>query len=111
MLGLVLAGCATDGSRPIEGVQLERSQATKGSEGLFLAGERTQMSCNSREPLSSKHPLDDVVFVCDRAGIQATLAEMKDAGWRLIGLDIGKDSAGPDGTISMPLHITVIKLF
>lgn len=106
-----LTGCAVQNTDAIEGQTIDRQKITHSVAPLFEAKDRQQWSCTSKEPLSTKHPLNDIVFVCEDSGVEATLAEMKDAGWRMIALDIGKDSQEADGTISMPLRITVIKLF
>ena len=108
---LLMSGCATSDTSDIEGVTLDQQKIHKSIGPLLEAKDREQWSCTSKEPLSTKHPLNETVFVCEDAGVEATLAEMKDAGWRLIALDIGKDSQEADGTIAMPLRITVIKLF
>ncbi len=107
----ILSGCATQDKGTIEGEAIDQQQIARVVAPLFEAKDREQWSCTAKEPLSTKHPLNDIVFVCAESGVEATLAEMKDAGWRMIALDIGKDSQEADGTISMPLRITVIKLF
>lgn len=108
---LFMGGCSTTQTPDIEGVPLDQQKIHSSIAPLLEAKDRQQWSCTAKEPLSTKHPLNEIVFVCPDSGVEATLAEMKDAGWRLIALDIGKDSQEADGTIAMPLRITVIKLF
>lgn len=108
---LLMGGCATTQTPDIEGVTLDQQKIHQSIVPLLEAKDRQQWTCTAKDPLSTKHPLNEIVFVCPQGDVEATLAEMKDAGWRLIALDIGKDSQEVDGTISMPLRITVIKLF
>ncbi len=111
-LTLVVTGCGTtNNDSDIEGVPLVQEKITKSLAPLLEAKDRQQLACTAKDPLSTKRPLNDIVFVCPELDVQATLSEMKDAGWRLMSMDIGMDSAESDGTISMPLNITVIKLF
>lgn len=107
----VLTGCATGDVNDFEGVKLESKAAKTNLGPLLDAKDRTQITCTTTEPLSNQRPLNDIIFACGDTGARATLPELKDAGWRLIALDIGKDSQQADGTVTMPLKITIIKLF
>ena len=107
----VLAGCASSGgSGGIEGVALDDAQLHSSMAPFMEAKDRTQVRCTSKTPLSTQRPLAEVIFTCEDLGAEATLPEMKDAGWRMVGLDIGHESHEGE-LITMPLTITVIKLF
>lgn len=110
LCAVMLTGCATSDSG-IEGETLDQQKIQNNLAPLLEAKDREEWSCTAKDPLSTKRPLNDIVFVCENNGVEATLSEMKDAGWRLIALDIGRDETQADGTIAMPLRITVIKLF
>lgn len=67
------------------------------------AGDRKQLTCTSMQPLSAQRALNDIVFSCPEFDVQATLIEMRDAGWRLISVDIGSETSH-DGVVEMPAH-------
>lgn len=107
----VLSGCAfSPQSDGIEGVSLNDAQLHPGMAPFMEAKDRTEVRCTSKTPLSTQRPLAEIIFTCDDLGAEATLPEMKDAGWRMVGLDIGHESHEGE-LITMPLTITVIKLF
>lgn len=106
----LVTGCAVD--KGIEGQTIEspaRPQSQNIS-ALMEASDRQQLTCTSMQPLSAEHALNDIVFACPELKVQATLLEMRDAGWRLISVDIGSETTH-DGVVEMPLSIRIIKLF
>ena len=98
--------------RSIEGqaIDTESRPETKNLSALMEAGDRKQLTCTSMQPLSAQRALNDIVFSCPEFDVQATLIEMRDAGWRLISVDIGSETSH-DGVVEMPLTIQIIKLF
>lgn len=77
---------------------------------LLDAPDRQIIRCKSKDSLSAQRALNDITFDCQDIAAQATLVEMRDAGWRLMELNVGQES-NQDGVITMPLEISVIKLF
>ena len=106
----LLAGCASTGESAIEGVTIDDAQLARDLSALMEAPDRMQLTCTSMQPLSAQRALNDIVFSCPEFDVQATLIEMRDAGWRLISVDIGSETSH-DGVVEMPLTIQIIKLF
>ncbi len=102
-----LGGCA---SNAIEGVNLDELAPEASKSALYEAKERFTMECTSVAGLTAQTPLSDVVFTCWELEVTATLGEIRDAGWRLISLNVGAEERHEDD-IQMPLRIQVIKLF
>lgn len=77
---------------------------------LMEAPDRKELTCRSQQPLSVQHALNDIVFSCEEFGVEATLIEMRDAGWRLVAVNVGQETTH-EGVVEMPLSIRIIKLF
>lgn len=108
-VALIVSGCAGTSGVTGDGVAIDPS--ANDLTAFMEAKDRSQTKCTSQTLLSTNNPLADIVFTCPELGAQATLAEMKDAGWRMVGLDIGPESNATGELVEMPLTITVIKLF
>ena len=93
-----IAGCAVQPGIEGQAIDTESRPETKNLSALMEAGDRKQLTCTSMQPLSAQRALNDIVFSCPEFDVQATLIEMRDAGWRLI-------------SVEMPLTIQIIKLF
>ena len=106
----LLAGCASTGESAIEGVKIDDAQLARDLSALMEAPDRMQLTCTSIEPLSTKTALHDIVFSCPKLQLEATLIEMRDAGWRLMSIDVGTESRDQTGLLSMPLTVELIKL-
>ena len=106
----ILAGCSTTAG--IEGLAIETAgpAPARNLTALMEAPDRQQLICRSIDPLSAQHALNDIVFACEELDVQATIIEMRDAGWRLVSVDVGSETTR-DGVVEMPLTITIIKLF
>lgn len=105
-----IAGCAVQPGFEGQAIDTESRPETKNLSALMEAGDRKQLTCTSMQPLSAQRALNDIVFSCPEFDVQATLIEMRDAGWRLISVDIGSETSH-DGVVEMPLTIQIIKLF
>lgn len=77
---------------------------------LLEARDREQVTCESITPLSAQTPLNGIVFSCERLGVKATIPQIRDAGWRMELMEVGQQTQ-QDGVITMPLRITIRKLF
>ena len=107
----LLAGCASTSDSAIEGVKIDDAQLARDLSALMEAPDRMQLTCTSVDPLSTNTALHDIVFSCPKLQIEATLIEMRDAGWRLMSVDVGAESRDQTGLLNMPLTVEVIKLF
>ena len=95
----VLSGCATVEEQP-----------APVNKPLVEAPSRTLVTCVSTKPLSAQDPFESLIFPCEQLETTAPLSEITDAGWRLESVSVGKES-NLNGVISMPLTITIRKLF
>lgn len=107
---LFLAGCATQGPHGTSS-----SSAAAGSDGasrdpLIDAPHRATMRCVSQEPVTVLRRVKEVSFACPDLDVSATIDEIRDAGWRVVSLDVG-DEEERDNHVGFPVTITVRKLF
>lgn len=123
LASLILGGCATTNS--IEGEAIDEKTA-RDLAPLMEAADQTRLECTSTEPLSTQRTLHELVFACSGLGaqngqdgqdgqggrtVEASLAELRDAGWRLMSVDVGQEKHDSNGQLGLPLTINVIKLF
>ncbi len=107
---LLVSGCAVQNRIEGEVIETPSRPQTKNLSALMEAPDRKQITCKSIQPLSAQRALNEMVFACSELDVQATLLEMKDAGWRLVSVDVGSETTH-DGVVEMPLTLTLIKLF
>jgi len=100
-----LSGCSTPTSPLIQQVD-----GTPDNTLVEETPTRVTATCVSTSPLSALEPFDSLIFTCEELGTTAPLSEMNDAGWRLESVNVGKQS-NLNGVISMPITITIRKLF
>lgn len=105
------SGCAVQ-NQGIEGQAIDDGgrPETANLSALMEAEDRKELTCTSILPLSAQRALNEMVFSCPELKVQASLIEMRDAGWRLISVDVGSETTH-DGVVEMPLTIRIIKLF
>ncbi len=77
---------------------------------LVEAPSRASVTCVSTQPLSAQAPFESLIFRCEQLDTTAPLSDLTDAGWRLESVNVGKQSS-LDGVISMPITVTLRKLF
>lgn len=110
----MLAGCSTTTETPAVPAPQAEAESEAAAEArlepLMSAADRSQTTCDSVTPLSVQTALSEMQFHCKALNAKATLIEMYDAGWRLEEVDIGHES-NQGGVITMPLKITIRKLF
>ena len=106
---LFLAGCAV---QPPQGSSESSSSAGSGSsrDPLIDAPHRATMRCVSQEPVTVLRRVKEVSFACPDIDVSATIDEIRDAGWRVVSLDVG-DEEERDNHVGFPVTITVRKLF
>ena len=113
---LFLAGCASERGYYAgdtvggPGERDWRDTARQSRDPLLDAPYRAQMTCTSETPITVLNRAKETVFACSDIGVSATLDELRDAGWRLVALNIGEDQES-DSHVGFPLTITIRKLF
>lgn len=104
---LLLTACAL----PQGGTTVE---STSGSatlrDPLIDAPNRALMTCTSEQTVTVLNRINEIPFACPDLGVSATLNDLRDAGWRLLKLDIGEDTES-DNHVGFPVTIQVRKLF
>lgn len=104
---IFLTACSgTSGYRQAFIAHADRS----GLDPLLDAPVRTQTACKGVELFSAGEKLGGFVFECPDLDVEATLNELRDAGWRIEKMSIGKQivESNESGT---PLNITIRKVY
>lgn len=109
-VALFLAGCAVQ--NPQGSSESSSSAGSGGSsrDPLIDAPHRATMRCVSQEPVTVLRRVKEVSFACPDIDVSATIDEIRDAGWRVVSLDVG-DEEERDNHVGFPVTITVRKLF
>ena len=113
-----LAGCAVDNGGSFESdvlgqhaPQRERTDSSGGGrDPLIDAPMRATMKCTSTELVTVLRRVKEVTFSCPDIDVSATIDEIRDAGWRVVSLDIGNDSENEEH-VGFPVTITVRTLY
>lgn len=110
-----LGGCAAGGhyaGDTIGGPGEEDSQdSARPARDPFLdAPYRAQMVCRTERPVTVLQRLKEVPFACPEVGVSATIDEIRDAGWRILSLNIGEDQEY-ENHVGFIVTIDVRKLF
>ncbi len=77
---------------------------------LLDSPHRTLITCVSEQPVTVLMRFKEVRFACKSLGVSATIDEMRDAGWRLLNLDIGEETESANH-VGFPVTVTLRKLF
>ncbi len=77
---------------------------------LIDAPNRALMTCTSEQTVTILNRIGEISFACPDLGVSATLNDLRDAGWRLLKLDIGEDTES-ENHVGFPVTIQVRKLF
>lgn len=111
---LLLSACSTAHytGDTISGPAAEhRQDGTRGTHDPLLdAPARALMTCTSEAPVTVLQRVNEIPFACHDLGVSATLNELRDAGWRILRLDIGEDIES-DSHVGFPVTVQVRKLF
>lgn len=115
---VLLSACTTaphyDAGDTVGGPQkhhrVDREQGDSGTDPLLDAPHRALITCESEKLVSVLQRFKEVPFACKKIGVSATIDEMRDAGWRLLSLDIGQETE-QDNHVGFPVTITMRKLF
>jgi hypothetical protein len=106
-LAALLAGCSTQHTVK-QAFQPHVSRAEL--DPLLDAPLRMQTVCQGRELFSAGQKLGGFSFSCPDLDVVATLNELRDAGWRVEKMNIGKLESANDKTGS-PLTCTLRKVY
>lgn len=114
---LLLAGCAASDPGYYTGdavggpVETGREESAPAShDPLIDAPHRAEMTCRSEVPITVLQRVKEVTFACADVGVSATIDEIRDAGWRMVSLDIGEDIES-DNHVGFPVTIVVRKIY
>lgn len=99
-------GDTVSGPSPTE----KRDRTENSRDPLLDAPNRSLMSCTSETAVTVLQRVNEVPFACPDLGVSATLSELRDAGWRILRVDIGDDIES-EGHVGFPVTIQVRKLF
>lgn len=105
---LFLGGCATQSSHST--ASGEPTHGNTARDPLIDAPHRATMRCVSEEPVTVLRRVKEVAFACPDLDVSATIDEIRDAGWRVVNLDVGAEEER-DNHVGFPVTITVRKLF
>lgn len=87
-----------------------REEVSHSSDPLLDAPYHAEMTCTSETPITVLSRVKEVSFACADIGVSAKIDEIRDAGWRVVNLDIGGDKES-DGHVGFPVSILVRKLY
>lgn len=105
---LLLAACSTTGDSYRQAFIPHADR--DGLDPLLDAPVRTQTECKGVELFSAGEKLAGFKFECPDLDVEATLNELRDAGWRIEKMNIGKQviESNESGT---PLSIQIRKVY
>ncbi len=104
----VLTGCTTaskTGSGSILG-----GNANPSGDPLLDAPNRAVMTCSSVDRITVLNRFNDMMFSCPDLGVTVKVDELRDAGWRVLGIEIGEEQ-DTDSHVGFPVNVKVRKLF
>lgn len=107
---LILAGCAAGGAGSSSPDGSALPQAGSGRDPLLDAPYHSETTCVTERAVTVASRMSDTPFACRDLGVSATLSELRDAGWRVVSLDIGPDSES-EKHVGFPVTIMIRKLF
>ena len=106
---LLLTACAVPQGGETSAKTTESSSASL-RDPLIDAPNRALMTCTSEQTVTVLNRIGEISFACPDLGVSATLNDLRDAGWRLLKLDIGEDTES-ENHVGFPVTIQVRKLF
>ena len=70
----------------------------------------SEATCVTERPVTVLSRMKETPLACADLGVSATLDELRDAGWRVVSLDIGEDSES-EQHVGFPVTVMIRKLF
>lgn len=115
---LLLVACTTTQSPhdsrtvggPHHSSRVDRHAHSGKSDPLIDAPHRATVTCQSETPVTVLQRFKEVRLACKNLGVSATIDEMRDAGWRLVNLDIGQEQE-TNNHVGFLVTVTMRKLF
>lgn len=116
---LLLGGCASTkngagySSDAIGGkgmLSSDESEQAVSHDPLIDAPHRAVMKCVSEGPITVLQRIKEVDFACQDVGVSAKIDEIRDAGWRIVSMEVGEDLES-DRHVGFPVTIVVRKLY
>ena len=104
----ILAGCAASGG-PDSG-RTGSSGAAGARDPLLDAPYHSEVTCTTERPVTVLSRIKETPFACSDLGVSATLDDLRDAGWRVVSLDIGED-AESERHVGFPVTVLIRKLY
>ena len=105
------AGCAAPQSARQGGASgAEGSAAQSGRDPLLDAPYHSETTCTTERPVTVLSRVKETPFACADLGVSARLDELRDAGWRVVSLDIGEDVES-EKHVGFPVTVVIRKLF
>ena len=77
---------------------------------LLDAPYHSETTCVTERPVTVLSRMKETPLACADLGVSATLDELRDAGWRVVSLDIGEDSES-EQHVGFPVTVMIRKLF
>ena len=77
---------------------------------LLDAPYHSEATCVTERPVTVLSRMKETPLACADLGVSATLDELRDAGWRVVSLDIGEDSES-EQHVGFPVTVMIRKLF
>ncbi|MDO5530630.1 hypothetical protein [Sutterella sp.] len=99
----LLAGCAAPGSG-------SGASGAAARDPLLDAPYHSETTCTTERPVTVLSRVKETPFACADLGVSATLDELRDAGWRVVSLDIGGDVES-EKHVGFPVTVMIRKLF
>ncbi|WP_295476888.1 hypothetical protein [Sutterella sp.] len=108
------AGCAAPQSARqgggASGTGTEGAAAPSGRDPLLDAPYHSETTCTTERPVTVLSRVKEMPFACADLGVSARLDELRDAGWRVVSLDIGEDVES-EKHVGFPVTVVIRKLF
>ena len=107
----ILAGCAASGGPDSGRTGSSGSSGAAGARDPRLdAPYHSEVTCTTERPVTVLSRIKETPFACSDLGVSATLDDLRDAGWRVVSLDIGED-AESERHVGFPVTVLIRKLY
>ena len=107
----ILAGCAASGGPDSGRTGSSGSSGAAGARDPLLdAPYHSEVTCTTERPVTVLSRIKETPFACSDLGVGAPLDDLRDAGWRVVSLDIGED-AESERHVGFPVTVLIRKLY
>lgn len=109
---LLLTACTSvtiPEGQPLPPINADETASSIGLSHLSSAAAKDSLQCHSTMPLTNGTSFNSLYFDCPRKSVRATVAQIRQHGWSIETVDIGKEERkGND--VAIPISITIRKL-